>query len=575
MGFDFEHKFNNNINLSSNSVGSINKVNNMFQNQMYESVEEIDYSSNIVVADSDINWEENLKKGEEAIDKATEEAKRLRRVEEEINRKIEQLRQETLQEAVNKINTDGVTLDEVEDAISLFERNGITDEDKAILEQLYGLRDQLKANEALAALQDGVTLEEVDSAIEALKKLNPTSETKALIADLKLQKEKLEAEKDKEWYDYIGDYVCSRTASEINFGISILKGVGQFGEALVDGVTMIGGGVASIGTGIYDAGQAIHGAFTGNEWESATKAMWTADDGIMSFVSNEYVNDASDAFYQTAVGEWLDDNAYGWFKSDGVACEIGSATGYVTGVVLLTVATGGVGGAAVSSTAISTSAAGVAATGKAASKNFNAIKNDDGTFDEVTGAQVFNAVAGSYASGGIEAATWYLTYGTGAEQLGAAVGKINSVSINYASKNVLSVTQAKMGIQFGKTVANAQVNALATGKDVDWHETLVDATVNAAVAGIYEKVGTQVVKAGGKSLSNSYNSSAMAKNNAIQQAVNSDGGFNAGEVTEDVVLSARQEFVKYTIEKGTSKVGGKAVKETYTEILTGVSDMIS
>ena len=135
---------------------------------------------------------------------------------------------------------------------------------------------------------------------------------------------------------------------------SLVKGVGQFVEALVDVCALVVGGVASIFTGIYDLGQAIHGGITGSDWSSSTKAMWS--DGFMPFVGKDHVGGWFDALYETGYGQWL--NEYSAIKSDSIGANILSGIGYVAGLVALTIATLGIG------TAVSGAAsAGTTATG--------------------------------------------------------------------------------------------------------------------------------------------------------------------------------------------------------------------
>lgn len=136
---------------------------------------------------------------------------------------------------------------------------------------------------------------------------------------------------------------------------SLVEGIMQFGEAIVDFVALVGTGVASIFTGLYDGGQAILGAITGEEWSSVTKEMW---EGAKGFVSTQYVTGWFDSLYQnTEYGQWLANNAYGFDTTRS----IGSGIGYIAGVVLLSIATFGVGGAAVAGSGVSLSSA-VAAT---------------------------------------------------------------------------------------------------------------------------------------------------------------------------------------------------------------------
>ena len=419
MSFDFEHKFNNNINLSSNSVGSINKVNNMFQNQIYESVEEIDYSSDFGISESDINWEDNLKKGEEEIDKATEEAKRLRREEEERNRRREQKRQEVLEEVINEVNTDGATLDEVEAAISLYEKYAMTDEDKAVLEQLYGLRDQLvhmeeqqvfskKANEALNALQDGATKEEIDTALDALRKLDSTPEIEDLISSLEDTKSQMEerekkmaeleqlyvdrdnnngffhpkkeekienkiAKLEKElgvphkpdgWEKFTSDPLGYVGQTAVTFVVSVAEGIVDVGETIIDGAVQIGGGLISYGVSAFDP--------------EAGKAM---QEGIQDFVEFDASGTAYDSFVQASGMD--PDIAYGW------AHTAGNVTGQVVGYAAITVCTGGAGAAVLG---------GLAAAGSTAETAYA----NGASFNEAMLASSVSGVAGAVAGGAMD-----------------------------------------------------------------------------------------------------------------------------------------------------------------------------
>jgi len=156
----------------------------------------------------------------------------------------------------------------------------------------------------------------------------------------------------------VWDVVKSVGATVAVFVQSLVEGILQFGEAIIDFVALVGTGVASIVTGLYDGGQAIYGAITGNEWSSVTKQMWG---GTMGFVSNQYVAGWFDLLYQnTGYGQWLAENAYGF----DITRSIGSGIGYIAGVVVLTIATFGAGSvvAAGGSVTASTAAAATTAT---------------------------------------------------------------------------------------------------------------------------------------------------------------------------------------------------------------------
>lgn len=150
-------------------------------------------------------------------------------------------------------------------------------------------------------------------------------------------------------------------ASVANVVIGLVQGLAEFVEAIVDTCAIIVTAAASIFTGLWDLGQWIHGKITGNEnWNSATKAMWG---GVMDFVGTTHVKDAFRSFYEeTAVGKWLDANAFEWFKSTGAVYQIANGIGYVAGVVILTIVTFGAGGAAVGASSAATGAATTAVT---------------------------------------------------------------------------------------------------------------------------------------------------------------------------------------------------------------------
>lgn len=182
------------------------------------------------------------------------------------------------------------------------------------------------------------------------------------------------ASKAKSAFDWIGDKLSSagnaiwdaithpvetlkKTAASIgNTVVGLVQGISEFGEAIVDTGAIAVTAVSSVFTGIYDLGQWIHGKITGDEdWSSATKSMW---DGTMDFVSTKHVTNAFDSFHKNnAIGKWLDENAYDPFKSTGTIYQIADGIGYVTGVIALTLATFGAGGAAVTAGQTATIAA--------------------------------------------------------------------------------------------------------------------------------------------------------------------------------------------------------------------------
>lgn len=112
-------------------------------------------------------------------------------------------------------------------------------------------------------------------------------------------------------------------------------------ELVVDLVVIVVTAVLSIFTGIYDGISYLVAMANGttDSWTSATGAMWS---GVMGFVAEDWVGQAFDWFYaDTPVGQWLDNNAGEWFKSNGVVCGVFKGIGEVIGIVVLSIVTFG------------------------------------------------------------------------------------------------------------------------------------------------------------------------------------------------------------------------------------------
>lgn len=207
-----------------------------------------------------------------------------------------------------------------------------------------------------------------------------------------------------DWFNQAGEVVqntfdkISETASSIAFKIrevtqtvvssvvigvgSILKGITEFVESLVDAVAILGTATWTFLVFVTDTVLYLGGA-ENKSWDdyiryistnSLTMRMWKA---VMGFVSTQYVNNAwNDLFEHTAAGQYLDSHAIGIFKHDGIGSQISSGIGYVAGIVIATILTGGAAGvgaaaSASSSATISTGIASVAALGKYTSESWN------------------------------------------------------------------------------------------------------------------------------------------------------------------------------------------------------------
>ena len=293
-----------------------------------------------------------------------------------------------------------------------------------------------------------------------------------------------------------------------NLVMSLVEGVASFAEAIVDCGAMLGGVVCSLFTGAYDLYNWIGSKLYDTEFQSATKAMWTK--GIMPFVGQDWTDKTFDAVYQTGFFKAMEENAIGPFKREGgTIYSIGKGIGYTTGLIALTVATAGLG----SSTIISSVAAGAGAMGKSAQKNYNKLSDEE---KENLGS-IAKVVGLSAASGIVEGAAWYLTFGGGKSKLVSKTpnaymkgktdlwnkgvdlvlnNKVTSKLPLGKARELLtasSSSMAKMGIQFKKTYVNAVIDAGATSSSVGealdkalTKETFTNAVTNAAISLVYD-----------------------------------------------------------------------------------------
>ena len=230
-------------------------------------------------------------------------------------------------------------------------------------------------------------------------------------------------------------------------------GLVSFVEAVGDFVLLVLGGVASIGTAIYDI---IHGIATGDWSWSATNGLW--DDVVMVAVAYDWTTALDQAI---GVRQALDVYAYDWGKSDGTACQIAKGVGYIAGIIVLTyftfgagtavLAVGGGSGVVVGASAASVSgavvtvtssslAAGAIAAGAGIGKNTAAAWND--------GADTLSGLGYGIAQGSWEGLEMVIGYsinglqifqGSGfASQVGNSMSHVILDSIDGATGAVVS-----------------------------------------------------------------------------------------------------------------------------------------
>lgn len=323
----------------------------------------------------------------------------------------------------------------------------------------------------------------------------------------------------KDGFAWLGEQALATAASVGNIVMSLLEGGAELVEGIGDAFIAVCGGAFSVFTGIYDGINWIGSKITGNEFESLTAAMWTK--GIMPIIGYDVSGNIFDSIYSTPFFSKMDELAYSGAKRDGALYKVMKNVGYVSGTILLGVLTGG-SSLALTASQATTLLSGAAKAGSEFEKQYNNI-TENGT-KELSGGDVLSILTNGTAKGTIEGALWYLTYGSGLQNvagkfmggsakaqtwLGKTLvtkGSFNSAlskvfnpqianAINVIFPNTMNRgTGIKMALQFLKPYVNLGVDA-STGlagvdENTSWGDllksTTVDAITNAAMTGLYD-----------------------------------------------------------------------------------------
>lgn len=256
---------------------------------------------------------------------------------------------------------------------------------------------------------------------------------------------------------------------------NITAGTGKLVEYVVDGVIMVGVGVASAGTGLYDGVNSIYCNISGADFSSATKSMWN---DTMDLIANDTTGNIYNAFYNTKVGEMLNNTSA--LKFDGAGAElIKNATTKVAEVVAATAATVVTGG-----TAAPFVAAGLGfleGTGKEAERRFS------------EGNREVKDIFSSYLSGVGTAAEWYGYGQVGSNLYSGVKNLVSKVPSNLSQSAVTNAFKtstksnlnviggalkktfktADIYLDVGGAIANSAITVINKG-EIDTKETLFD-----------------------------------------------------------------------------------------------------
>ncbi len=136
-------------------------------------------------------------------------------------------------------------------------------------------------------------------------------------------------------YETINNALLAVEASVNNAVISLSKGIVILAESVGDLLLLAGAGIVSVGTLVVDGWNSV---FNGQEGLVYTNLLWNDAKTVVSY---NWTDKIYDSLYETEFGQYLDEHAIGFFKSDGMGCQILEGVGYAAGVVGLSVVTFG------------------------------------------------------------------------------------------------------------------------------------------------------------------------------------------------------------------------------------------
>lgn len=151
-------------------------------------------------------------------------------------------------------------------------------------------------------------------------------------------------------------------ATVVNMAISLVEGLVKLVGSIFDAAIILGGEILSSRVLPFDALQWILLNVTGNgeRYTSASKLIMKA---TMSIVAEQPVENVFRSFYENnVIGKNLDKYAFGPFKNAGTGSKIVQGIGEISGIVVLTIATMGIFGAAAGGGAAAGAAGSAAAT---------------------------------------------------------------------------------------------------------------------------------------------------------------------------------------------------------------------
>lgn len=343
--------------------------------------------------------------------------------------------------------------------------------------------------------------------------------------------------------------------SSINLALGFTKGIVSFAETLLKGCVVISGTINSLGTGLFDIGR---GLFTGNWDFSETKSLWTKQ--IIPAISTDYTQKGFDYLYENGPLKYVNDNSFGFAKTDGVLYGVSESVGYYTGLVVATTLTCGATGVAAGTTAANLIQGGLmagATLGKETTKNFSKVQEqaaEEGR--EITWSEIGTSLGKSAGKAIIEG---------GIMATAGAAGKSDVIkNSKFASKvgKKLAGDLVSTGIKATKPLISEVYTSAIDNKSIDWKKVGVDTAATIISEGV--NIGIKGAKGNYRVPSNSVNSEVKKDIDSLRQP-NSTSSEGQKVQTDFNKNMQKSKFIVGTLKKSEEKaikeISKKAVKE--------------
>lgn len=427
---------------------------------------------------------------------------------------------------------------------------------------------------------------------------------KSNISDVKPVEAK---EEKKAWWEKGLEILGTTACTVVNAAVSLVEGVVELGEGIVDAAVVVGAAVITAANPItwLDLGLLGASKLFNFEYESVTEKVWA--EAVMPFVGFDVSGKTFDALYSSTLFSTVEEGAWGPFKrKNGSVYKIGKSVGTVAGTIGLAILTGGTS----IPLTVSTSSAVIAGTQKMGNSIEKSYKGLSDAEKQDLGS-LFAINANGAVKGVIEGAVWYATYGNGLGKIGnwfdgTKLGKWfgstklsthftkgktwmqflvdkKTIALELGKVKLTQQSLIKGGLQFSKTYANWFVDLLSIGSEENLGEVTREAIVNAGISIFYDNIfGKNLLNPGKKAIESTYkfnepktNELANELANSVDSVASSSTDQTFRKTLADMGGNAKLTHEGSIILEAYNKTGGTIIKKFETLVVDLFTDGIS